>query len=296
VAAENVRITRLMSLFAEEVYRRQRAMLRDGQSAPYETSAMRAVSGQARLAVIQSENRYRSAWRQLAATLNAPEMAPAPLAGRVDEVAPRYNYEAILARILAGHTDLAVVRNSVNQAETHLSLERRKPIPDIQNNFYFQNDTQYNSFQMGIQIGAQLPVWNRNQGNIITSKATLMRLAREGERVRNDLLRQLADAFERYESSRQELELLRGQILPDLVVAFRGVYQRYEGEAGVVNYNDIVNAQQNLNTQLSRYLILLGQQWQAASDLAGIAQTITLGDLLKEPATEGSNAAVPQKK
>lgn len=287
VAAENVRISRLLSEFIEEVYRRQVAMVKGGQAVPFEASALRAVVGQARVALIQARNRYTSAWKQLAAALNNPDMAPAPLAGKVDEVVPKYRYEALQERLLAAHTDLASVKNQVVQAESSLVLERRRPIPDIQNNWYVQNDIQVKSSQFGVQIGMYVPVFNRNQGAILSAAATLQRLSREGERVRNDLLRQLASAFEKYEAAREQIALYREQILPDLVVAFRGVYQRYQVEPDKVNYNDIVNAQQNLATRLNDYLNLLLQQWQAASDLAGIVQAVELGELLNDPNPSG---------
>ena len=59
--------------------------------------------------------------------------------------------------------------------------------------------------------------------NVTWNAATLDEVLREVDRVRNDLLRQLADAYERYENGRQLLALYRTEILPDLVRAFRGV-------------------------------------------------------------------------
>lgn len=282
VAAEQVRVTRLASEFTEQVYQRQVAMLRGGQSAAFEVAALEAVVEQTRTSLIQSRNRYVSAWKQLAASANAPDMPPAPLAGRVDAPLPRYRYDVLRDRLLAVHTDLRIARNDIAQAETALTQAQRVPIPDLQNHFYFQNDNQANSFQMGISLGAPIPVWNRNQGGILSARAEIARRLREPERVRNDLIRQLADAFERYENGRQLLGRYRDRILPKLVVAFRGVYERYQVEPGLVNYNDIVTAQQNLVTQLNNYLYQLQQQWQALADIAGIVQANDLYELAQE--------------
>src|SRR6185312_2343270 len=102
------------------------------------------------------------------------------------------------------------------QAGRTVALERIRPRPDLQNNFYFQRDTQLDSFQVGVQLGVTAPLWNRNQGAIISAEASVIRLTRETDRVRNDLSRSLADAFERYESTRGQLALYRDDILPDL--------------------------------------------------------------------------------
>lgn len=283
VAAESVRVARLICDFTEVVYRRQVAMVKGGTAVPFEASAIEALVGQSRANLFQSRNRYVSAWKQLAAGINAPDMPPAALAGRVDTPMPRYQYDALRERMLANHTDLAVVRNTITQAEQTLRLEQVRPTPDVLNNLYFQRDFQSRTYQVGYQMGFQVPVWNRNQGKIISSIADLQRSTREVDRVRNDLVRQLAEAFERYEATRLQLALYENEILPNLVRAFRGVNQRYEVEPDKVNYNDIVTAQQNLSTRLYDYLSLLRQQWQAAADIAGIVQATTLEELPVAP-------------
>ena len=67
--------------------------------------------------------------------------------------------------------------------------------------------------------------------------------------------------------------------MPNLVTAFRGVYQRYQVEPDKVNYNDIVTAQQNLVVQIGGYLQALAQQWQAQADLAGTVQVTDPAEL-----------------
>lgn len=76
-----------------------------------------------------------------------------------------------------------------------------KPIPDIQNQFYFQQDTQAKAlglanFQMGAQIGVAVPIFDRNQGGIMSAKAKFARANAELPRVQNELVGQLAGAYE----------------------------------------------------------------------------------------------------
>ena len=291
VAAENVRVGRLIVAFTDEVYRRQVAMVKNGSSAAFEASALLAITGQAELGLSQARNRHTSAWKQLAASINAMDLPPAPLAGRVEENMPRYRYEALRDQMLAIHTDLLVARNSAVQAQRTITREQVKPIPDIQNQFYFQQDTQakalgLQNFQMGAQIGVTVPFFDRNQGGIMSAKAQFARATAEVPRVQNVLVGQLADAYDRYETSRQQASLYRERILPNLVTAFRGVYQRYQVEPDKVNYNDIVTAQQNLVTQLGGYLQALQAQWQAQADLAGSVQVTDPNELSRvtEPA------------
>src|SRR5207249_3184889 len=103
VARENVRVTRALSRFADEVYRIQIAQVRGEQAAPYEPFQVYVLAAQARTALIQARNRYIAAWKQLAVVLSDPKMPPTELVGRADAPVPEYPYEAALARILSSH-------------------------------------------------------------------------------------------------------------------------------------------------------------------------------------------------
>ena len=69
-----------------------------------------------------------------------------------------------------------------------------------------------------------------------TCGASPRRANSEVPRVRNELLVQLADAFERYENARTQTALYRERILPNLVTAFRGVYLRYQVEPDILPF------------------------------------------------------------
>jgi outer membrane protein TolC len=97
--------------------------------------------------------------------------------------------------------------------------------------------------------------------------------ARQVEKVRNDLTRNLADSFERYENGRQQIALYRDLILPDLVRAFRGTFDRFQVEPDKLSYGDISSAQQNLMSQITSYLQALSVQWQAVADLTAAVQS-----------------------
>src|SRR5262249_14016961 len=104
------------------------------------------------------------------------------------------------------------------------------------------------------------------------------------------LTARLADAFERYDTNRLLLAYYRDQILPDLVRAYRGIYQRYQTEvpAGgglpgalappaaattAPQFADVVVAEQTLATAVTTYVTTLGQAWQAVVDVADVLQT-----------------------
>src|SRR5581483_6150579 len=134
-----------------------------------------------------------------------------------------------------------------------------------------------------------VPIWDRNEGGIIQAQGNLVNAGEQEHLTRDQLSQTLADAFERYENNRLLLEWYRDDILPNQVRAYRGVYERYEKEAGAPRGNppafgDVVQAQQTLATTVQGYVTTLGALWQAVVDVANVMQTDDLFQFYGEPA------------
>jgi cobalt-zinc-cadmium efflux system outer membrane protein len=278
VARENVRVTRALAGFTDEVYRIQVEQVRGDQAAAYEPLQLRVLAGQARAALVQARNRFTTAWKQLAATLGLPNMPLTELAGRVDMPLPRFDYDQALAQVVNQHTDVLSARNTQERARYSLRLAQVTPIPDVDVRVMVQKDFTTPPFLVAhsVQVGIPVPVWNRNQGNILQAEGVLLRALEETERVHNDLTARLAEAFERYQNSQQLLEFYRTQILPDQVRAYRGVYDRHQQEPEVVRFGDVVVAQQTLANTVTTYIAALGAAWTAVVDVANLLQTTDL--------------------
>ena len=130
-------------------------------------------------------------------------------------------------------------------------------VPDLQFYMAVQKDsttrpiyrTTYN-----MQVGVPVPIFDRNQGNILNAQGTLMKTAQEAPRIQNDLANRLADAVERYENARNLTDLYRQNILPDQARTFRGLYERHQQQPDIVGFVEVVNAQQTLLASINVYI------------------------------------------
>lgn len=272
VAQQSVAVNRALVDLADEVYAIELRQVAAGEAAAYEPLQVYAQAEQIRNAVTQAEQNYRAAWKQLAAAVGRPDLPPTPLAGRADAPAPVLPAEALAARVVEQHTDLLTARNSLAQAEVNLALQKRMPIPDISTNNYHQYDNVAQTYQFGVQIGVQLPIADRNQGNIRQAAAKIARARADVAATENDLLGRLAEAHARYEANRVVAERYRDKILPNLTRAYRAITQRNQVEPEKVGFNDIVVAQQNLGQAMQAYLAALDAQWKAVVDVANLGQ------------------------
>lgn len=292
VAQENIRIHVALIELADEVFRGQVAQVVAGQAALYEPLQLYVFAISARNSLIQARNRYLSAWKQLAVAVGLPESAPTLLAGNPDSAIPRYAYDRCLERMLQVHPDLIAAENEVLRARFLLRLAEVTPIPDIEAQTALQRDTLVNNFQINLQIGMNVPIWNRNQGGILQAQGQLAAALQQVTQVRNQRIADLAQAFERYENARLQLQQYRQLILPNQVRIYRSVYQRYQQEPDKVNYNDVAIAHQAIAQQLSSYLTHLGAQWEAVVELAELMQLDDLYELT-EPTGEDASASRP---
>lgn len=284
VAQESVRLNRALVAFTTDVYQIQVEQVRKGGfAAPYEPMYLRALAMQARAALVQARNRRTAAWKQLAANMGLPGLPPTQVAGKLDVPIPVFSHREVLAKALATHTDVRTAENSLVQAQFQLELARKTPIPDVNVRLMVQKDNTAPPFQASpsVAVSMPVPVWDKNQGNILSAQAAVVRVGEEPHRVRSELTARLAEAFERYENNRVIIAYYRDQILPDLVRVYRGVYERYQREpAGPATnppgFTDVVVAQQNLAQAVATYVTTLGNLWQGVVDVADLLQTLDL--------------------
>ena len=275
VSQEAIRINGALVSFTNQVYAIMINRLKNGEQAGYELAQLRTLVKQAQTTLVNSQNRYISAWKQLAVATGVPELPLAQLEGRVDMPVPNLDYDALLERVLSVHPDLQASRNLEAQAKLQLRLQRAIPIPDPTVAGVFQNDSTTPGYQRtsyNLNISFPVPLFDRNQGNIRSALGKLEMNSRQYAVATNSLTSQLADAFERYQNGRFQSEYYRTQILPDLARAYRGVYDRHMDNSEKVAFGDIIVAQQNLAGGVSSYITSLWTQWNAAVDIANLMQ------------------------
>ena len=287
VAQESLRVNAALAKVADEVYELQLRKVAAGVDEAYKPKPLFAQAVQARNAVIQAQATYRAAWRQLAAAVGQPDLPQGTLAGRADAPAPVYDADAVRP-LLENHTDLLTARNTVGQAQTNLTLQRRLPIPDLQTNQYHQYDNVAQNYQFGVQVGVNLPLSDRNQGNVRAASAQIASSTAALAVAQNNLVGRLAEAFARYDANRQVAANYRDKILPAFIQAYRATALQFQAEPDKVSFSDIVVAQQNVGVALQAYLAALAAQWQGVVDVAAVLQ---LDELYLEPAAPA--VAVP---
>jgi cobalt-zinc-cadmium efflux system outer membrane protein len=282
VALESVKVNEALYQFTNEIYRVQVELVEGQIAAPYEPLQLRPLAMQARFNLVQAQNQYLASWKQLAATLGLRDMPPTEVVGRVDMPVPIFDYEAVLRRVLAGHTDVLSAINSIQKARFNLELAKVTPVPDVDLNIVAQKDytSPPNLVVHSLQFSIPVPIFDQNQGNIKQTEGLLSQALAGPDQTRNSLTNALADAYNRYQTSRENVAIAMEQVR-DQVRAYRALYARRQSDPTNVSFGDVVTAQQTLAGYIAGYVTALGAQWTAVNDVANLLQTDDLFESLR---------------
>ena len=273
ISQEQLKFNRAIAKLSDEVYRAQIDLVTGGEAAPYEPLQLRVFAVQARNTVTQSGNALDASWRQLAAAVGMPHMTRQRVAGSAELPVPEVDYNTLVT-MLQRHSDLIAANSRIARSSSNLRLQEAVPIPNVTLYAAFQHDdtTPLSDYSTNVQLSAPVPVFNRNQGNITTAHAGLVRARQDLSGVNNTLMSQLAETYNRYATNRTISESYRTDLLPDQVRVYRGVYDRFLIDGESIDFAQVVVAQQTLDQVVTSYLQSLTDSWMATVDLAELMQ------------------------
>ena len=158
-----------------------------------------------------------------------------------------------------------------------LELERRKSLVNVEQSKTIQDFTvsvgvhrreESQREQMLVGISVPTPLYNRNQGNLLEA------LRRE-DKARDELLAtrirlesEVYQVVERLDARRQELDMLRSEVLQGAMSAYEAATIGFEN--GKFSFLEVLDAQRTLFSAKSQYLNALAALHRAVTDLESI--------------------------
>ncbi len=222
-----------------------------------------------------------AAWRRLAATLGFPDMPMAALRGEIEENLPVFDFERSKECILENHLSVQIAKVGITKAELSLRRAEAEKIPNVTLSTGYTRQSQNRSNDWLFGISVPLPIFNRNQGNILSAQAEVGKSHVEVERVRNELASRFASAYGQFEAAKNRANRYRTSILPATVKSLE--YSERAYKAGLLDFERIIRAQRFVGEAKLEYAKTLGEAWQAASEIAGLLQTESWIDATKKP-------------
>lgn len=231
----------------------------------------------AELSLNQANNNHDAAWRRLTAMLGRPDMEKQRLAGEVDDNLPQFAWRDTLEHLMTQSPELAQTHAAVETARNNLALQCAARIPNFQVATGVKYDESAYNTLADVEIAVPLPIFDRNQGNIMAAQSQLAAAQNEVQRVELDLRSRLADAFEQYANATRQIEAYSGSIVPNAQESLRLADIGYR--AGHFDYLTLLTAQRTYFGVSLEYLQSLKGFWARAVELEGML----LGGGLESP-------------
>jgi cobalt-zinc-cadmium efflux system outer membrane protein len=245
---------------------------------------------QAELSFTGAQRQYIQAFRLLAVLAGSPNLPLALLDGDLEKT-PEIDADHLPQTLVEQSPAVKRAQQEVSRAEAVLKRNKREAVPDLslrageQQNFEELPGT---SKSVGAQSFAaatiQIPLFNRNQGNVDAAKAELERDQQEVNRIKLALAQSAQPLLQQYLTSKLAGERYRTQLIPRAQRAYELYLHKYQSMAAA--YPEVIIAQRTLFQLQESYVQSLGELWTSAVQL----QNYLLTDGISSPGAGGSRS------
>jgi outer membrane protein, heavy metal efflux system len=287
-AQEWLEARRDLAKIAEDNAQTQRELRNTGQADESEVLEAEVESQRMRMAARMQENTLREEWRSLAAVIGQPTLPLATVAGNLESGWPELNEEEAVESIAKQSPAVQIAETASGRAQSALVRAQRDPIPDIQ----LRAGMEYNHELLGsvpwakgweglAEASVEIPIFNRNQGDIGAARADVERSQQEKTRIALTLRERAATVVDEYANAKLMAVEYRDEILPQAKKAYSLLVDKY-GKM-LASYPRVLESQRKLYELQIEYIAALEGVWSNGLALQGFLLT----DGLEAPARPG---------
>ncbi len=266
----------------------RRRLFNTGQADETEVLDAEVDAQRARLAARMLQNTLREEWRSLAAVLGRPDLPLAIVSGDLEHNWPEVNEDQIMETIATQSPAVRTAETEMQRAEAEIARAKRESIPDLQ----VSGGLEYNNELLGsvpyargwegiAEVAVQVPLFNRNQGNVAAAGAERDFAQFEKQRVALMLRERASSVLDQYANDKLMAAEYRDAILPRARKAYTLMLEEYVQM--LASYPRVIETQRKLFELQAEYIAALQGVWTTGIALRGFLLT----DGLAVPARPG---------
>ena len=241
---------------------------------------------QAKVDYARAQRIFLQNFQSLAALVGKPDLETTPLTAAL-VTPPEIDTDRIVQTLIESSPAVKLARQEVSVAVSRWKSAKREAVPDLKVRAGEQFNHELVSIaprkEVGPQsfasVGMDLPLWNRNQGNIQAAQAEKERAEQNVERVQLSVRQQAAPLVQSYLSAKYEADRYRTELIPRAATAYRLYLKKYRQMAAA--YPQVLVSQRTLFQLQENYITALNDVWRNAISL----QNMMLAGGLHAPAS-----------
>ena len=226
-----------------------------GEVSKIDLLQIRAKANESQAALKAAKSAEQIVWKKLVCMVGMPELSPTTIADSLEAVDVTLDREAAWAMLVECGPQFRIAEAKVRQAQAELARQQAETVPDISvsGGVYYDYGERQTLASFG--VGVPLRVFDKNRGNIMKARADLIAAHRELDRLKLALYEEFSEIYATLESSREQAEIYRNQILPDVQESLELSLNGYR--QGEYNYMDVLSAQQLYLETQTQYIEVL---------------------------------------
>ncbi len=267
VTQERWRLVQASLELAQRVTHTTTRRVMAGKVSPVEETKARVAEAGVRLDLMLASSDLATARQRLVATWGNPIPRFERAEGDPEALPPLPALADINTR-LSSSPILLRARIEVDRRQALVQIERSQRVPDMTVSLGIQRNQDLDLNQAILGVSIPLPIFNRNQGNVLEALRRTDKARDELSVAQIRLTNELAVAYQRLDTARREVESLQRDILPGAQSAFAAATQGFE--LGKFSFLEVLDAQRTLFQFKSQYLRALSAAHQSAADIERI--------------------------
>lgn len=238
-----------------------------GKVSPVEETKARVAEAGVRIELTQAVSELATARKRLAGIWGNPAPRFERAEGDLDTLPPLPALADLNARLVTS-PKLLRAKIEVDRRQALAEIERSRRVPNVTVSLGAKRVEQLGRNQAILGLSIPIPVFDRNQGNLLEALHRTDKARDELSATEIRLSNELTLAYERLNAARWETESLRREILPGAQSAYEAATKGFE--LGKFSFLDVLDAQRTSFQAKSQYLRALAEAHRSAAEIERI--------------------------
>jgi cobalt-zinc-cadmium efflux system outer membrane protein len=285
VSQRRVEIYQLLFDIAKRSYDIGMALAEAGEGTKADVLFWSIERDRAEVRLINSSVYIETGRRQLAAAIGLPRADVGTIEADLFQKIPWFDLKTLQEEIVRANAKPRAAEAKIAQAQWALERAVVQPIPNLNVLGGYQRQVGPAQEQGLVQVLMQVPIFDRNQGNIRTARADIASSRADLHMIELDLATQAAQAVASYRVAQRQADWYEQSILPKARETLELTQQLYA--RGEVTFLSLLQAQKILTETELAFVEAQADRWTGAVAIADLLQ------LEQFPPPDNAPAVVP---
>lgn len=152
--------------------------------------------------------------REMAAIAGLPSLQLQSVSGQLPDSSASLDWKVIEEGLVTMSPEYAAAQARICQANALIRRHESQTLPNLAVQLGAGVDNSTDSGMINVQVGAPIPVFNKNQGNIAAARAEYCRAVQEAQRIDHAIRARLAVASGEYNRAEEAVKMYTAELLP----------------------------------------------------------------------------------